>query len=133
MVWFGHTPPTHPLSIFLNYEIFGNMKQHKKIIIKKNPTWGLNHPPTSEFFSFFFIFTIDKAPYHAYALIHTFSIKNFMIHFLTSRSDFSHNFIPLFHTVRLDMTSTINPFEPKFVIVIFIHYKPRIAVAILDL
>ena len=27
----------------------------------------------------------------------------------------------------------INPFEPEFTIVIFIHYKPRIAVAILDL
>ena len=26
-----------------------------------------------------------------------------------------------------------NPFNPKFTIVIFIHYKPRIAVAILDL
>ena len=27
----------------------------------------------------------------------------------------------------------INPFKPDFIIVIFIHYKPRIAVAILDL
>ena len=27
----------------------------------------------------------------------------------------------------------INPFNPEFIIVIFIHYKPRIAVAILDL
>ena len=27
----------------------------------------------------------------------------------------------------------INPFKPEFFIVIFIHYKPRIAVAILDL
>ena len=27
----------------------------------------------------------------------------------------------------------INPFKPEFIIVIFIHYKPRIAVAILDL
>ena len=27
----------------------------------------------------------------------------------------------------------INPFNPEFTIVIFIHYKPRIAVAILDL
>ena len=26
-----------------------------------------------------------------------------------------------------------NPFKPEFIIVIFIHYKPRIAVAILDL
>ena len=26
-----------------------------------------------------------------------------------------------------------NPFKPEFTIVIFIHYKPRIAVAILDL
>ena len=29
--------------------------------------------------------------------------------------------------------SIINPFRPEFTIVIFIHYKPRIAVAILDL
>ena len=28
---------------------------------------------------------------------------------------------------------TLNPFNPEFTIVIFIHYKPRIAVAILDL
>ena len=27
----------------------------------------------------------------------------------------------------------INPFKPEFTILIFIHYKPRIAVAILDL
>ena len=27
----------------------------------------------------------------------------------------------------------INPFKPEFTIVIFIHYKPRIAAAILDL
>ena len=27
----------------------------------------------------------------------------------------------------------INPFEPEFKIVIFIHYKSRIAIAILDL
>ena len=26
-----------------------------------------------------------------------------------------------------------NPFKPEFTIVIFIHYKPRIAVAILDM
>ena len=28
---------------------------------------------------------------------------------------------------------TFNPFKPEFTIVIFTHYKPRIAVAILDL
>ena len=27
----------------------------------------------------------------------------------------------------------LNPFKPEFTIIIFIHYKPRIAVAILDL
>ena len=27
----------------------------------------------------------------------------------------------------------LNPFEPEFTIVIFIHYKPRIAAAIRDL
>ena len=26
-----------------------------------------------------------------------------------------------------------NPFKPEFIIVIFVHYKPRIAVTILDL
>ena len=29
--------------------------------------------------------------------------------------------------------SRFNPFRPDFTILIFIHYKPRIAVAILDL
>ena len=28
---------------------------------------------------------------------------------------------------------TINPFKPEFTIVTFIHYKPQIALAILDL
>ena len=31
------------------------------------------------------------------------------------------------------IASGVNPFRPEFTIVIFIHYKPRIAVAILDL
>ena len=30
-------------------------------------------------------------------------------------------------------STLINPFRPEFTIVIFIHYKPRIAVAILNL
>ena len=30
-------------------------------------------------------------------------------------------------------TTLINPLKPEFTIVIFIYYKPRIAVAILDL
>ena len=30
-------------------------------------------------------------------------------------------------------SDVFNPFKPEFTIVIFIHYKPRIAVAILDL
>ena len=30
-------------------------------------------------------------------------------------------------------THKVNPFKPEFIIVIFIHYKPRIAVAIFDL
>ena len=34
---------------------------------------------------------------------------------------------------QLQMTETLNLFEPEFTIVISIHYKPRIAVAILDL
>ena len=31
-----------------------------------------------------------------------------------------------------DTITSINPFKPEFTIVIFIHYKPRIAVTILD-
>ena len=31
------------------------------------------------------------------------------------------------------MDASINPFKPEYTIVIFIHHKPRIAVAILDL
>ena len=30
-------------------------------------------------------------------------------------------------------STTLHPFKPEFSIVIFIHYKPRIAAAILDL
>ena len=34
---------------------------------------------------------------------------------------------------RTERVKVFNPFKPEFTIVIFIHYKPRIAVAILDL
>ena len=33
----------------------------------------------------------------------------------------------------MELQECLNPFKPEFTIVIFIHYKPRIAVAILDL
>ena len=35
--------------------------------------------------------------------------------------------------VYTNICQRFNPFKPEFTIVIFIHYKPRIAVAILDL
>ena len=35
--------------------------------------------------------------------------------------------------VYMSITQRFNPFKPEFTIVIFIHHKPRIAVAILDL
>ena len=35
--------------------------------------------------------------------------------------------------IATDFTCYINPFNPEFTIVILIHNKPRIAVAILDL
>ena len=34
---------------------------------------------------------------------------------------------------RFKLLNTDNPLQPEFTIVIFIHYKPRIAVAIFDL
>ena len=34
---------------------------------------------------------------------------------------------------RLRSRPTFNPSNPEFIIIIFIHYKPRIAAAILDL
>ena len=37
------------------------------------------------------------------------------------------------NTFQRCKSANINPFTPEFTIVIFIHYKPRIAVAILDL
>ena len=36
-------------------------------------------------------------------------------------------------TRQFEEEMSINPFKPEFPIVIFIHYKPRIAVTILDL
>ena len=36
-------------------------------------------------------------------------------------------------TGRIWLGSHLNPFKPEFTMVIFIHYKPRIAVAILNL
>ena len=37
------------------------------------------------------------------------------------------------NTTRWNNVGLINPFKPEFTIVIYDHYKPRIAVAILDL
>ena len=42
------------------------------------------------------------------------------------------NTLCLYLTV-VDGLNMLNPFKPEFTIVIFVHYKPRIAVAILDL
>ena len=43
-------------------------------------------------------------------------------------------FVSIFNDyVTSRQTRCFNPFKPEFTIVIFIHYKPRIAVAILDL
>ena len=45
-----------------------------------------------------------------------------------------HFFIAKLKTnIDVIILSHFNPFKPEFTIVIFIHYKPRIAVAILDL
>ena len=38
-----------------------------------------------------------------------------------------------FNCIPYLVITLFNPFQPEFTIVIFIHYKPRIAVAILDL
>ena len=37
------------------------------------------------------------------------------------------------NTTPINNRLALNPLKPEFSIVIFIHYKPRIAVAILDL
>ena len=39
----------------------------------------------------------------------------------------------MMNAMNEDTSSCSNPFEPEFTIVILIHYKTRIAVAILDL
>ena len=36
-------------------------------------------------------------------------------------------------TLKWHRFNAFNPFKPEFTIVIFIHYKPRIVLAILDL
>ena len=40
---------------------------------------------------------------------------------------------PLVSFFYTEIFQRVNPFKPEFTIVIFIHYKPRIAVTILDL
>ena len=45
----------------------------------------------------------------------------------------SNKSICIFFIIRSIFCGWFNPFKPEFNIVIFIHYKPRIAVAILDL
>ena len=44
------------------------------------------------------------------------------------------NFEPILSLVGCQsIINHVNPFKPEFILVIFIHYKPRIAAAILDL
>ena len=55
-----------------------------------------------------------------------------------SRKVVKARFMALDNRIRLSHSHvcilvTFKPFKPEFTIVIFIHYKPRIAVAILDL
>ena len=55
---------------------------------------------------------------------------------LNAKHDYSRFYFALLaeHTPLFErMRCVYNPFNPEFTIVIFIHYKPRIAVAILDL
>ena len=47
--------------------------------------------------------------------------------------DFKLKTNPLVSMVYIKLLQRFNPFSPEFTIVIFIHYKPRIAAAILDL
>ena len=42
-------------------------------------------------------------------------------------------YLKLTLSLLITITRSFNPFKPEFTIVIFIHYKPRIAVAIPDL
>ena len=42
-------------------------------------------------------------------------------------------FVSIFYLFEAKIAALINTFKPEFTVVIFIHYKPRIAVAILDL
>ena len=39
-----------------------NYTKNKTQYLKKNPRWGLTHPPTSEFFSDFWIFLTWQNP-----------------------------------------------------------------------
>ena len=38
-----------------------------------------------------------------------------------------------YECIVIYFATLLNPFKPEFTIVIFIHYKPRIAVAVIDL
>ena len=45
------------------YSKKNNTKKHKISPKKTNPSWGLTHPPTFEFFGIFYFFPLDKTPY----------------------------------------------------------------------
>ena len=49
------------------------------------------------------------------------------------RVNLIHVFPRKIYTLSAFSGEQLNPLKPEFTIVIFIHYKPRIAVAILDL
>ena len=53
-------------------------------------------------------------------------VKYFVVPLIAALLHYSHAYLSFF-------VIFLSPFKPEFTIVIFIHYKPRIAVAILDL
>ena len=58
---------------------------------------------------------------------------NVRVHHTNKSCAYIHQSHSVAHTNHILLKQQFNPFKPSFTIAIFIHNKPRIAVAILDL
>ena len=110
LVLVGPYPPT-PLSNFLLFfETFWNMKttqktqKNTKFLKKKNPSWGLTHQPTSEFFlDFLNYFNLTK-PLGVVIILANITFQKGWIHWHAKKWDMLQT---LFFNSQISLTSSV--------------------------
>ena len=104
------------------------LHNHGNVATERSPKLGLCPTLIKRLQGFCIVHSIIDSTAHSRPLnrfILTMSVMSAML--------CGYTFIPLTGSQWTTTMSFFNPFKPEFIIVNFLHYKPRIAVAILDL